>query len=93
MRPYETVRDVRFAADDVSIRWYADGVLNVCANCVDRHAAVDGDRRAIVWEGDEPGDSETLTYGELLLRVCRFANVLKGMGARKGDRRHDLHGR
>jgi acetyl-CoA synthetase len=72
--------------DPVDIRWFEDGVLNLCANCVDRHLADKADNAAIIWEGDEPGVTRTLTYGELYGEVVRMANSLKALGAGKGDR-------
>ena len=86
MRPYTQVRDVSWDRDDLRIRWFHDGTLNVSANCLDRHLAERGDRTAIVWEGDDPGQDKKITYRELHAEVCRFANALKGLGARKGDR-------
>ncbi len=86
MKPYSIVKDVSFAPDDVHIRWFADGTLNASANCLDRHLETRGDQTAIIWEGDEPDESVTLSYRELHEQVCRFANVLKTHGARKGDR-------
>ena len=71
---------------DVSIKWFEDGTLNVAYNCVDRHLAKRGDQTAIIWEGDDPNDDKTLTYRELHAEVCRFANVLKARGVKKGDR-------
>ncbi|MGJ8561263.1 MAG: acetate--CoA ligase [Litorimonas sp.] len=70
----------------VKIEWYKDGVLNVTESCLDRHLDTRGDKVAILFEGDEPGDSQTFTYTELHREVCRFANVLKARGAQKGDR-------
>lgn len=70
----------------VEIEWYKDGVLNVTESCIDRHLDTRGDKVAIIFEGDEPGDSKTFTYSELHGEVCRFANVLKARGAKKGDR-------
>jgi acetyl-CoA synthetase len=70
----------------VKIEWYKDGVLNVTESCIDRHLDTRGDKVAIIFEGDEPGDSKTFTYSELHGEVCRFANVLKARGAKKGDR-------
>ncbi|MEL6257845.1 MAG: AMP-binding protein, partial [Pseudomonadota bacterium] len=84
--PYTQVRDVSWDAENLHVRWYHDGVLNVCANCVDRHLETKGDQPAIIWEGDDPSESETITYQDLFEQVCRFANVLKGLGVRKGDR-------
>lgn len=86
IRPFSIVKNTSFAPDHVSIKWFEDGNLNVCANCVDRHAEKTPDRIAIIWEGDNPEDSKTITYAELKREVCRFANVLKEQGARKGDR-------
>jgi acetyl-CoA synthetase len=70
----------------VKIEWYKDGVLNVTESCLDRHLETRGDKVAILFEGDEPGNSRKLTYRELHGEVCRFANVLKARGATKGDR-------
>jgi acetyl-CoA synthetase len=72
--------------DPVDIKWFEDGVLNLCHNCVDRHLAAHAAETAIVWEGDEPGVTRTLTYGELHAEVVRMANSLKALGAGKGDR-------
>jgi acetyl-CoA synthetase len=80
-QPFSQVRDVSWARDDLHIRWYQDGTLNACYNCVDRHLDKRGDQAAIIWEGDEPGSDASLTYRELHQRVCRMANVLKGLGA------------
>jgi acetyl-CoA synthetase len=70
----------------VSIKWYADGVLNASAQCLDRHLEKRGDQVAIIWEGDDPNVSERITYRDLHQRVCRMANAMKALGARKGDR-------
>jgi acetyl-CoA synthetase len=86
MRPFSKVKDVSFAADDFRIRWYEDGILNVSANCLDRHLAKRGDATAFIWEGDNPADSRELTYREVHAEVCRMANVLKAHGVEKGDR-------
>jgi acetyl-CoA synthetase len=72
--------------DPVEIRWFEDGVLNLCHNCVDRHLADKADSAAIIWEGDEPGVTRTLSYGALYAEVIRMANSLKALGAGKGDR-------
>ncbi len=72
--------------DPVEIRWYADGVLNLCHNCVDRHLPARASDIALIWEGDEPGITRTLSYGELQAEVVRMANALKALGAAKGDR-------
>jgi len=86
IKPYSRVKDVSFALDDLHIRWFDDGTLNVCANCVDRHLEKRGDQTAILWEGDNPERDAKITYRELYERVCRFANVLKKLGVQKGDR-------
>jgi acetyl-CoA synthetase len=79
------IRDVDFTGE-VRIRWYEDGVLNVAHNCLDRHLATRGDQVAIVFEGDDPGVTERITYRQLHADVCRLANVLKDLGVKKGDR-------
>ena len=86
IRPYTQIKDVSFDVADLHVRWFHDGALNVCANCVDRHLPARADQTAILWEGDEPDQSTTLTYAELHAEVCRFANVLKTRGVKKGDR-------
>jgi acetyl-CoA synthetase len=86
MKPYTKVKDVSYDPHDVHIRWFQDGMLNASANCLDRHLSTRGDQTAIIWEGDDPRDSRHVTYRELHREVCRFANVLKAVGARKGDR-------
>ncbi|MCE5233851.1 MAG: acetate--CoA ligase [Xanthomonadaceae bacterium] len=80
------IKDVSFDARDLHIRWYEDGVLNVAANCLDRHLATRGDKTAIIFEGDDPNDSRRISYRELHAEVCKFANVLKHLGVRRGDR-------
>ena len=84
--PYTQVKDTSFDIDDLHIRWYADGELNVAANCVDRHLAERGDKTAIIWEGDEPTQSRHISYRELHALVGRCANALRAMGVGKGDR-------
>ena len=84
IRPYTRVRDVDFAGA-VRIRWFDDGALNACANCIDRHLPSRGGQPAIVWEGDDPAESRTLTYRDLHEAVCRLANGLKALGVDKGD--------
>ena len=86
IKPYTKVRDVSFDAKDFRIRWYEDGTLNASVNCIDRHLAKRGDQVAIIWEGDEPTDDKRITYQQLYEEVCRFANVLKARGVKKGDR-------
>ncbi|MBX3500017.1 MAG: acetate--CoA ligase [Alphaproteobacteria bacterium] len=85
IKPYTEVKDVDYKGN-VHIRWYYDGVLNVSANCIDRHLAKRAGQTAIIWEGDDPADSKHITYGEMHEQVCRLANVLKARGVKKGDR-------
>jgi len=80
------IKNTTFEYPDVSIKWFEDGVLNISANCIDRHLAERGDQVAIIWEGDTPGTDQHITYNQLYGRVCRFANVLKNLGVKKGDR-------
>ena len=80
------IKDVSFDKADFRIHWFADGVLNVAWNCLDRHLETRGDQTAILWEGDDPNRHGGLTYRELHAEVCRMANVLKGIGVQKGDR-------
>ena len=86
IKPYTTVKNTSYEHSDVHIKWYEDGTLNVAANCVDRHLETRGDQIAIIWEGDDPNEHKTFTYKELHHEVCVFANVLKSLGAKKGDR-------
>ncbi len=80
------VMDCSYAKDDLHIRWYYDGTLNVTANCIDRHLAERAGQTAIIWEGDDPAKSVHITYLELYYQTCKFANVLKSVGVKKGDR-------
>jgi acetyl-CoA synthetase len=80
------IKDVSYDPKDLHIRWYEDGMLNVSANCLDRHLAERGDKTAIIFEGDDPNESRKLSYRELHAEVCKFANTLKHLGVAKGDR-------
>jgi len=86
IKPFSKVKNTSFDPKHVSIKWFEDGTLNVCYNCVDRHLAKRGDQTAILWEGDDPKEDKKLTYKQLHAEVCRFANVLKARGVKKGDR-------
>ncbi len=86
MTPFTKVKNTSYDPNNVSIRWYEDGTLNVCYNCVDRHVATRGDQVAIIWEGDDPTDDEQITYRQLHERVQKMANVFKAHGVKKGDR-------
>ena len=92
MKPYTKVKDVNWDIsrtnnpDDLHVKWFEDGSLNVSANCIDRHLPHKANDTAIIFEGDDPSVSKRITYGELHAEVCRFANVLKSRGVTKGDR-------
>jgi acetyl-CoA synthetase len=86
IKPYTKVKNTSFDYHNVSIKWFEDGELNVSANCIDRHLETRGDQTAIIWESDDPNVSQHVTYKELHQQVCRFANVLHGLGVKKGDR-------
>ncbi len=85
IKPYTKVKNSTFDYDNLSIKWYEDGVLNASANCLDRHLERRGDQTAIIFEGDDPAESRNVTYRELHAETSRFANVLKSLGVRKGD--------
>jgi acetyl-CoA synthetase len=85
IKPYSKIKDVSYTGD-VHIKWFYDGTLNASANCLDRHLAKRGNQTAIIWEGDDPKDSKTITYKEAHEQVCRLANVMKKHGVKKGDR-------
>ncbi len=87
IKPFTQVKDVDYTLGNVKINWYADGTLNVAANCVDRHLATRGDQTAIIFEPDDPNEpAKHITYKELHSSVCKMANVLEELGVRKGDR-------
>ena len=86
IKPFSKVKDVSWDRKDVYIRWFEDGTLNACYNCVDRHLETRGDQTAIIWEGDDPTRDLHISYRELHQRVCRMANVLKELGTKRGDR-------
>ena len=86
VKPFTKVSDVSWKPDNLHIKWFEDGTLNVAANCIDRHLARRGNQTAIIWEGDDPKDSKRISYRQLHEEVCRFANVLKARGVAKGDR-------
>ncbi|MDB5437442.1 MAG: acs [Phenylobacterium sp.] len=86
IKPFTQVKDVSFDAKDFRVRWYADGMLNVSVNCIDRHLPERADQTAIIWESDDGETSDLITYAMLHAEVCRMANVLKAKGVKKGDR-------
>ena len=84
--PYIKIRDYSYNKNNLYIKWYEDGILNAAYNCIDRHIEKNGDKVAILWEGDDPKDTKRITYKELLIEVCKFSNGLKSLGIKKGDR-------
>ncbi len=86
IKPFTRVKNVSWDPDNLHIKWFEDGTLNVSANCIDRHLPKRAKQTAIIWEGDDPKDSKHITYEEMHREVCRFANVLKAHGVKKGDR-------
>jgi len=85
-KPWTKVSDWSFDANNLHIKWFIGGKLNVSYNCLDRHLATRGNQTAIIWEGDDPKEDKKITYRELHAEVCKFANVLKSRGVKKGDR-------
>ena len=85
IEPFTQVKNTSFDSGHVDIKWFEDGKLNVSANCIDRHLAERGDDVAIIWEGDDPNDDAQITFKQLHEKVCRFSNVLKAQGVKKGD--------
>ncbi len=85
IKPFTKVKNTTFGPPDISIKWFEDGTTNVALNCIDRHLPTRADQTAIIWEADDPAQSKNITYKELHDEVCRFANVLKASGVKKGD--------
>ena len=77
VKEYSKIKDVKYSKSHVDIKWYYDGSLNVSYNCIDRHAKDNPEKIAIIWEGDNPNDVQKISYKELLVNVCKAANVLK----------------
>ena len=87
IKPYTQIKDVSYDLGNVGINWYADGTLNISANCIDRHLDTRGDQTAIIFEPDDPNEAaKHITYKDLHGSVCRMANILESMSVRKGDR-------
>lgn len=85
-REFSRIKDVSFDAEDLHIKWFDDGELNVCVNCVDRHLPTKANQTALIWESDQPGQSQYITYQALYHQVCQLANALEAKGVRAGDR-------
>jgi acetyl-CoA synthetase len=86
IKPFTKVKDTSFDADDLHIKWFYDGELNACVNCLDRHLPARADDIAIIWEGDDPDTDKKITYTEAFEETCRMANLLKARGVNRGDR-------
>ena len=86
IKPYTRIKDVSYSEKDLHIKWFYDGTLNVSSNCLDRHIEKRGDQTAIIWEGDDPKEDKRISFKELHSEVCKFANALKELGVKKGDR-------
>jgi acetyl-CoA synthetase len=87
IKPYTKVKNTSFQPGNIDIRWFEDGTLNVCANCVDRHLATRAEQTAIIWEPDDPSEpAKHITYRELHREVCKMANILEDLGVGRGDR-------
>ena len=86
IKPYTRIKDVSYSENELHIKWFYDGTLNVSSNCLDRHLEKRGDQTAIIWEGDDPKEDKRITFKELHSEVCKFANALKELGVKKGDR-------
>ena len=85
IKSYTKVKDVRYSKSDVKIKWFYDGTLNASFNCIDRHLDDKKNKTAIIWVGDDPKESKTISYQELHENVCKAANGLKNIGIKKGD--------
>jgi len=85
-KKWDKVQEWKYSKDEVFVKWFLGGKLNISYNCLDRHLATRGDQVAILWEGNEPTEDKKITYKQLHDQVCRFANFLKSRGVKKGDR-------
>jgi acetyl-CoA synthetase len=86
IKPYKKIKDVKYSTKEVKIKWFQDGTLNASANCIDRHLKDKKDKTAIIWVGDDPKDSQKISYKQLHQKVSKAANGLKKLGIQKGDR-------
>ena len=89
-KPYKKIKDVKFSSKDVKIKWFQDGTLNASANCIDRHLKDKKDKTAIIWVGDDPKDSQKISYKQLHQKVSKAANGLKKLGIQKGRSSYNL---
>jgi acetyl-CoA synthetase len=86
IKPYKKIKDVKYSKKEVNIKWFEDGTLNASANCIDRHLKDKKDKTAIIWVGDDPKDTQKISYKQLHQKVSKAANGLKKLGIKKGDR-------
>ena len=86
IKPYTIIKNTSYKKDNINIRWFEDGTLNVSANCIDRHLEKNSNKKAIIWESDDGKETRTYTYKDLYKHVCKFANILKKLNVKKGDR-------
>ena len=86
IKPYKKIKDVKYSTKEVKIKWFQDGTLNASANCIDRHLKDKKNKTAIIWVGDDPKDSQKISYKQLHEKVSKAANGLKKLGIKKGDR-------
>ncbi len=85
IKRFSKIKESKFT-DQVSVKWFSDGTLNVAYNCLDRHLEKKGEKIAIIWESDDPNESRKISYNELFREVCKFSNGLRSLGVQKGDR-------
>ena len=86
IKPYKKIKDVKYSNSEVKIKWFEDGTLNASANCIDRHLIDKKDKTAIIWVGDNPKETQKISYKQLHQKVSKAANGLKKLGIKKGDR-------
>ena len=86
IKPYKKIKDVKYSKEEVKIKWFEDGTLNASQNCIDRHLKDKKDKTAIIWVGDDPNDTQKISYKQLHQKVSKAANGLKKLGIQKGDR-------
>ena len=86
IKPYTIIKNTSYKKNNINIRWFEDGTLNVSANCIDRHLEKNSNKKAIIWESDDGEETRTYTYKDLYKHVCKFANILKKLNVKKGDR-------
>ena len=86
IKPFKKIKDVKYSKEEVRIKWYEDGTLNASTNCIDRHLKDKKDKTAIIWVGDDPKDTQKISYKQLHQKVSKAANGLRKLGIKKGDR-------